>query len=231
VNVLAIESSGPLGSVAACCGADLLCEESLERGMEHGRMLVALVDRVVRLAGWDRTRDLDLIAVSRGPGSFTGLRVGITCAKTLAMMLAKPLVGVGSLDALAENAPTDCKHVLTALDAKRDQVYAAAYERRGGRLVRTSGPAVIHPADALDLLPPPIFLLGNAPAYYAEVFNSPDCRPAPEALQRIRAHTVARLGLAAFNEGCRDDPCRLEPFYLRRPEAEERRLARERSRL
>ena len=228
MNVLAIETSGLIGSVAACRDDDVLAEDSLDRGMEHGRMLVALLDRVVRLAGWDKARDIELVAVSRGPGSFTGLRVGITCAKTLAMTLAKPLLGVCSLDALAENAPPEYSRVLTVLDAKRGDVYAAAYERVQGRLRRTAGPAVMRPGEALDLLPDSVFVMGDALTRHREAFATPRCRCASEELWRIRAQMVARLGLAAFHQGCREEPIGLEPIYLRRPEAEERRLARER---
>ena len=227
MNVLAIETSGLIGSAAACRDDEVLAEESLDRGMEHGRLLVPLIDRVLTLAGWDKARDLDLIAVSQGPGSFTGLRVGVTCAKTMAMMLNKPLVGVCSLDALAENAPPEHAHVLTVLDARRGQVYAAAYERSAENLKRASGPDVMSPADALALLSPPVFAMGDALARYADAFRAPACECAGEELWRVHARTIARLGLRAFREGAGAEPIALEPLYLRRPEAEEKRLARE----
>jgi len=228
VNVLGIETSGPIGSVAACRDEVVLAEECLERGMEHGRMLVPLLDRVVGLAGWDRRRDLDLIAVSQGPGSYTGLRVGMACAKTLAMLLQKPLVGVCSLDAMAENAPPEQKSVLTILDAKRGQLYAAAYERRSGRLHRTLDPAVMMPAEARDVLPWPVYVMGDALLTREGEFVPPGYHAAPKEQWQIRASTVARLGLAAFRGGRSDEPIGLQPIYLRLAEAEEKRLARER---
>lgn len=228
MNVLAIESSGPISSVTACRDDAVLAEKVLEGGMDHGRMLMGLIDRVVGLAGWDKRNDPGLIAVSRGPGSYTGLRVGIACAKTLASLLDKPLVGVCSLDALAENAPPDCDHVLTVLDAKRGQVYAAAYERRDGRFSRTAGPGVMTPSAALKFVEPPACAIGDGVARFRKEFSPPACRPLPEGLWRVRARMVARLGLVAFREGRREDPAALEPIYLRLPEAEERRLARER---
>ena len=228
MNVLAIETSGPIGSVAACRDDELLAEEQLEEGMAHGRLLVTLVDRVVTLAGWDKARDIELIAVSRGPGSFTGLRVGLACAKTLAVMLGRPIVGIYSLDALAQNAPSEFERVLAALDAKRGEVYAAAYERPSGTLVRSRGPQTMKPEDALDLLSGPVCVIGDALAHHADVFNARRCHAAAQDLWRVRAATVAGLGLAAFRDGRRDEPVTLEPVYLRRPEAEEKRLARER---
>jgi tRNA threonylcarbamoyladenosine biosynthesis protein TsaB len=132
MNVLGIESSGPIGSAAACRDDAVLAQQALNHGMEQGRLLVSLADRVIAAAKWDKRRDVELIAVSQGPGSFTGLRVGLVCAKTMAMLLDKPLVGVCSLDAMAENAPADVLNILTVVDARRGQVYAARYERAAG---------------------------------------------------------------------------------------------------
>jgi len=227
VNVLAIETSGPVGSAAACRDDDVLSEARLERGMEHGRMLLPLLDRVVKDAEWDKTRDLDLIAVSRGPGSFTGLRVGVICAKTIALHLDKPLIGVCSFDAMARNAPREETRILTALDAKRGEVYAAAYERREGRLVRTREPFVTTPDKAAALLQTPFYVMGDALPRYADILCEGGSTAADQTLWRVRASVVAQLGLAAHRSGRRDDPLTLTPLYLRLPEAEEKRLARE----
>ena len=168
----------------------------------------------------------DLIAVSQGPGSFTGLRVGMVCAKTIAALLAKPIVGVCSLDAMAENAPSEAVSVATALDAKRGQVYYAQYERDGGRLRRRSGPLLGAPEAVTAGLTPPVRILGDALRQYASVWSAGGAVALPEELWRIGASTVARLGLAAFRAGRSDEPFGLQPLYVRLPEAEERRLAR-----
>ncbi len=223
MNVLGLETSGAIGSVAACRNGAVLAEEHLGRGMEHGRMLLPLVDRVVRRAGWDKRRDLDLIAVSQGPGSYTGLRVGLTCAKTLAVLLEKPLVGVCSLDVIAENAPAEWDRVLAVLDAKRDEVYAAAYQRRDGTFRRLAGPSVMKPAEALGLLASPVFVMGDGLARYGTEFPEPRCQHAAQELWRATASVVARLGLEAFRAGHRDEPTGMQPIYLRLPEAEARR--------
>jgi tRNA threonylcarbamoyladenosine biosynthesis protein TsaB len=228
MNVLAIESSGPIGSVAACRDDELLVERVLEAGMEHGRMLVPLVDRVIQEVAWDKRRDIDLICVSQGPGSFTGLRVGVCCAKTLATLLNKPLVGICSLDAMAENAPHEYVSVLTALDAKRDQLYVAAYERCGEDLERKAGPVIMSAREARDALAWPVYVLGDALKQYPGEFQPPGFAAAPEELWRIRASVIARLGLEAFRAGRTDEPVSFQPVYLRLAEAEEKRLARER---
>jgi len=226
MKVLGIESSGPIGSVAACRDEAVLAHQALERGMEQGRLLVSLVDRVVAAAGWDKRRDVELIAVSQGPGSYTGLRVGLACAKTMAMLLDVPLVGVCSLDAMAESAPADARNILTVVDAKRGQVYAARYERTPEALRRMLDPAILTPAEVRADVTTPVYVMGDAGRVYAADFAQPGYTLAPEERWRIQASDVARLGLALFRAGRRDDPAALEPIYLRLAEAEERRLAR-----
>jgi tRNA threonylcarbamoyladenosine biosynthesis protein TsaB len=234
MNVLGIESSGPIGSAAACRDEVVLAESALDRGMEQGRLMVSLVDRVIAAAGWHKRRDVELIAVSQGPGSYTGLRVGLTCAKTMAMRLGKPLTAVCSLDAMAENAPADAQNVLTAVDAKRGQVYAARYERTNGpsteprasALRRVLDPCILTPAELRAAIRAPVYVMGDAVGTHAADFAQPGWTLAPEERWRIRASVVARLGLALFRAGRRDDPDTLEPIYLRLAEAEERRLAR-----
>ena len=229
MNVLGIETSGPIGSAAACRDSEVIAEERLERGMEHGRMILPLVDRVLNRAGWDRRRDIHLIAVDVGPGSYTGLRVGLTCARTHAVFARVPIVGVCSLDALAENAPPDEERVLTVLDAKRGEVYAAAYRREGGGLHRIAGPAVMGPDDALNLVPGGrAFALGDALERLPEAFDDRRLVRGEREMWRVRAGVVARLGLAARRAGCPDDALKLQPLYLRVPEAEEI-LARKRA--
>jgi len=231
MNVLGIESSGPIGSVAACRDDIVLAQMALERGMEQGRLLVSLVDRVIAAANWDKRRDVELIAVSQGPGSYTGLRVGLACAKTMAMLLDRPLVGVCSLDAMAENAPADAWNILTVVDAKRGQVYAARYERAPSAgaqspLRRVLDPTILTPAELRVAAAAPIYVMGDALRMYPADFAQPGYSLAPEERWRVQAASVARLGLALFRAGRRDDPAALEPIYLRLAEAEERRLAR-----
>ena len=230
MNVLAIETSGLIGSVAACRDGATLAEEKLEKGMQHGRLLLPLVDSVVAAAGWDRQRDIHLVAVSQGPGSFTGLRVGIACAKTIAHQLGRPIVGVCSLRAMAENAPEDCRRVLTVLDAKRGDVYAAAFERREGRLAPVQPTCLLTPEAAALLLQPPYLVMGDGLRHHADSLCRAGGQPADEDLWRIRASIVARLGLLRFESGHADSAMAIEPVYLRLPEAEEKRLQRERGR-
>jgi len=228
VNVLAIETSGRGGGVAACRDEAVLAEETLGDGLDHGRMLVSVVDKVVSAAGWDKRRDIDLVAVGRGPGSFTGIRVGLTCARTMALFLDRPLVAVCSLDAMVRNAPSDADSILAMLDAKRGDVYAAFYERADGAPVRVRGPELLRLDEALAAARKPVRVMGDGLRCCA-MPPAEDCIAAPESEWRIHASVVARLALNLFKGGRCDDPLRLEPIYLRRPQAEEKReITRER---
>jgi len=114
MNVAGIESSGRLAPSAACRDETVLAEMALDQGMAQGRLLVSLVDRVIAAAGWDKRRDVELIAVSQGPGSFTGLRVGLTWREDDGDVARQTARGrLAASDAMAENAPADALNILT----------------------------------------------------------------------------------------------------------------------
>ncbi len=134
LKVLAIETSSRAGSLALAQGGEVVVVQEFQRNMRHVAELLPAMDRATRQLGW-RAEELDEVYVSAGPGSFTGLRIGITVAKTLAMACSVRVVAVGSIAAIAANAPGDVRHVGVILDAKRGQVFAGSFERRGGDLV------------------------------------------------------------------------------------------------
>ncbi|MFW6108704.1 MAG: tRNA (adenosine(37)-N6)-threonylcarbamoyltransferase complex dimerization subunit type 1 TsaB [bacterium] len=216
--VLGIETSSRLGSVALRRDDEALAERLIAQSQGHGALLCNELRRLFDRAGL-APEALDLIAVSQGPGSYTGLRIGITAARTAAWTLGKPVLGVPSLDVLAENAPPEADHVATLLDAKRKQVYACLYERRQGRLERTMPYRVVRPAE-LEL-PTPCLVLGNAAERYREVLGGEGVSFGGEAASRPTAGAVARLAAERYAAGQRCELHALTPIYLRRPEAEE----------
>src|SRR5262245_60606931 len=124
---LGIESAGPAGSVALARGEELIAERTLDRsGPRHAANLVVEIDALVRGAG-RKIRDCELVAVSIGPGSFTGLRVGVVCAKTLSYALGCSLVAVDTLESIAENSPAEVSDVFVLSDAHRGELYAGQY--------------------------------------------------------------------------------------------------------
>ena len=259
MRILALETSGARGGIALAETAsattdrlNLIQEVRLAEGLRHGRDLVLAASEACRKAGWDK-RAIDLVAVSIGPGSFTGVRIAVTLAKFLAWDTGAKIAAVPSLRALAENAPPDRRRIATIVDANRGGLFASLFERRteGGLAARpvweeTFGPALIEPEAlarrillceaALRCEPtppkqplrlrrpearvaPPAFVLGHGLTKGRAALAAFDL--APPDLWDIRPASIARLG---FDLACREqfsDPLRLEPIYLRRPEAEE----------
>jgi tRNA threonylcarbamoyladenosine biosynthesis protein TsaB len=233
VRILAIETSGPRGGIALAChgeaGPEIVDEISLAEGLRHGRDLVPTLKDACARAGWN-PRQLPLIAVSIGPGSFTGIRIAVTLAKFLAWDTGAQVVAVPSFRALAANAPADRTRVVTIVDAKRSGLFASIFERTqqapgtaGGSLWgefnEVFGPALIEPAALAGQLSPPAYILGHGIAKGGAALGAMEF--APPDLWDIRPSTVARLGLELAAAGRFANPLRLEPLYIRVPEAEE----------
>ncbi|UMG91453.1 tRNA (adenosine(37)-N6)-threonylcarbamoyltransferase complex dimerization subunit type 1 TsaB [Nocardioides sp. TF02-7] len=201
---LAFDTSSPTVTVAVHDGADVVAERVSDRTMRHGEQLMPLVEEVLRTAGLS-PRDLTAISVGVGPGPFTGLRVGLVTARTLAHALTLPVYGVCSLDVLAVEA-VDTGAVtgpfVVATDARRREVYLATYDETG---TRVSGPDVGRPVDLATSAP----VVGEGAALYAEHF--PDGRAPLRPSAGWLAQTVVDERAELH------DP---EPLYLRRPDAE-----------
>jgi tRNA threonylcarbamoyl adenosine modification protein YeaZ len=131
---LAIETSGRAGSLAIAENGRVLAEEQFSHGLKHAAGIVPIIDRLCAARGW-KPADIEEIYVSAGPGSFTGLRVGITVAKTLAFATGARVVAVPSVEVLARNAPPGWRNLIIVLDAKRDQIFTASFENRDGQPV------------------------------------------------------------------------------------------------
>src|SRR5262245_25257207 len=135
MRVLAVETSTMIGSVALVDGGRIVGESMLDVALTHSERLMAMVDRLLGDCGWKADR-LEGLAVSIGPGSFTGLRVGLATVKGLALALDLPVVAVPTLDALASNIPFADAPVCPILDARKAEVYLSLYCTRDGRAQR-----------------------------------------------------------------------------------------------
>jgi tRNA threonylcarbamoyladenosine biosynthesis protein TsaB len=201
--LLAFDTATPLVTVALHDGSDVVAERVSERPMKHGEQLAPLIAAVLEDAGIVR-QDLTAIGVGAGPGPFTGLRVGLVTARTLAFVLEIPVYAVCSLDVLAVEAVSTGvvgSDFLVATDARRKEVYLAAYDASGAR---QDGPQVIRPAEAASELP----VVGEGAVLYPDSFPQAvgPVRPSAGWLARVIAEERAELL----------DP---EPLYLRRPDA------------
>jgi tRNA threonylcarbamoyladenosine biosynthesis protein TsaB len=222
-RVLAIETSGRVGSVALAHDGRVLVEAQFPHGLKHAAEIVPTIDRLCREQGW-RPVDIEAVYVSVGPGSFTGLRIGITLAKTLAFARGVKLVAVPSVRVLVENAPADARHAVIVLDAKREQIFTARFEKTKGAWVEREPARVDSLVSMLSRSPRPVHLIGEGIPYHEKFIPREDREivVTPAESWRARAAAVAKLGGELAGAGAFADPYRLAPIYIRPPEAEEK---------
>jgi tRNA threonylcarbamoyladenosine biosynthesis protein TsaB len=230
MRLLAIETATPAQGVALAEDDRLLAELSYEAKGNRGGLLLPTVDRVLQKAGLT-ARDLDAVAVSVGPGSFTGLRVGLATAKGLALGTGARLVGVPTLEALAEGYALPSGTICALLDAYRGEVYMALFRRvgaggEGSALERLSPDAVLAPEAvkaALADVEGPVHLIGNGATRYRErleaALGGRACVTEQGLCAAPSAAAVARLGFRQLAGGNKPD-VEVAPIYLRRAEAE-----------
>ncbi|MCA9113492.1 MAG: tRNA (adenosine(37)-N6)-threonylcarbamoyltransferase complex dimerization subunit type 1 TsaB [Planctomycetaceae bacterium] len=241
--IAAIETSGRSGSIALCetagesgqLPATSIETRSLDReGRRHARTLVAELDRLFRDHG-QTLAACEAIAVSIGPGSFTGLRVGLACAKTLAWATGCRILAVDTLQCVAAQAPADVEEVLVISDAQRGDVAVRTFRRAkpASRQPGSGGltePGQMEPAGALSLLPadvwcgersPDDYVSGPAVAKYQPLLED-RCRIAPPEQCQPGADSLLRLAIPRLLAGAADDAWTIEPAYTRRSAAEEK---------
>lgn len=226
---LALETSGSVGSVALGRGGDVLGSLTFASAKRHATDLLPSMARLCHEHDIGPA-DLECVYVSIGPGSFTGLRIGLAAARALALARGLKVIGVPSLDVTAQNAleaapPAD--RVVVLIDAKRQCVFAATYERRGATYLALNRPREVPPEDYLSRQPPGCAVLGEGVAIHREAIARAGVRILPEDLHRPRAERLLALGAARAARKDFDDPRMLVPLYVRRPEAEEKLEAKQ----
>ena len=199
---------------------------ALKSGLVHGKLLVPALDRLLKEAHW-RKDEIELVAVDIGPGSYTGLRVGLAITKTISYALKTKIAGVASLDVLVRNIPKDDHHkyICPIIDARWNQVYTAIYKKSFDGYKRLTDYLAISPGDLVKLIgryKGDILLFGGGLSAYSDVFRHLGARAmvADERFWSPRARNVAILGYESYKNGRRDNPLKLLPLYLRRTEAE-----------
>lgn len=222
-RALALETSGRTGSVALAQDGAVLAEEQFSHGLKHAAGIIPIIDRLCRGRGWD-PRDIDHAYVSIGPGSFTGLRVGVTVAKTLALATGAKVVAVPTVEVLVRNAPPGWQHAVILLDAKRDQVFTASFENRGGAPAAREAAHLGDLRSILSRTPRPVHLIGEGIPYHQQFIpiEDPGVIVTPSALWQARAAAVVEVGHQMARDGHFTVPDALTPLYIRRPEAEEK---------
>ena len=221
MTILAVDTTTRSCSAAVVAKSGLLAEIILDNDQTHARHLMKMVDQVLELAGVSLNA-LDGFAVTRGPGSFTGLRIGLSSIKGLGRATGKPIVAVSSLEALATQVGPVAMTIFALIDAYRKEVYLAGYRYEKDRLKRVIPETVAGPEKVLAMVQGPAVFVGNGAVTYRRVLveNLGESAHFTQDLHNtIRAATVARIALSRLeSEGC--DAADITPVYLRKSDAE-----------
>jgi tRNA threonylcarbamoyladenosine biosynthesis protein TsaB len=228
MKILGLDTATSCASLGIIDDGEVVAEYALRR---EGALSTGLLPAIqtlleaVRLA----LTDIDGIAVSLGPGSFTGLRVGLSAVKGLALAAERPVAGIPTLDALASNLPFTTYLICPLLDARKGEVYTALYKNGVGDQVEQLTPyQTLSPAALMEQIPhQEMVFLGDGVKGCKELIMQRLGQKAffaPPHLGFLRGTTVAELGLKRIRQGASDDIASLVPIYVRPPDAELKKL-------
>ena len=229
--ILAFETSAKAASVALLEGDKLLGEGYQNTGLTHSQTLMSMAEDLLKNCG-KTVGDITAVAVANGPGSFTGVRIGVAAAKGLAWGAEIPCYGVSTLEAMAEGLGVYDGYVVPTMDARRNQTYTAIFRAEDGKLTRILEDSAISFAELgekLENCEKPVFLVGDGAVlcYNTLLESVPGLILPPEHRQHQRATGVALVAQKMIAAGLPGDGGSLTPNYLRLSQAERERLARE----
>ena len=229
--ILAFETSAKAGSVALMDEKTLLGESYSNTGLTHSQTLLAMAEELLKNCG-KTPADVTAVAVAAGPGSFTGVRIGVAAAKGFAWAKELPCCGESTLESMAQNFGAWEGTVCCVMDARRSQVYNALFACEGGKLQRLCEDRAISLEDLgkeIKNLPKPIFLVGDGSVLCYNTLQAQidGLVCPPEHRMHQRAAGVALLARERLQRGEAPDGNALEPNYLRLSQAERERMEKE----
>ena len=223
MKVLAIETATIAGSVAIIDdSAGLVGEVRMDVKVVHAERLMPSIEWLLKASGI-QIDDIDAFAVSIGPGSFTGLRIGLSTAKGFSYATGKPVVPVPTLDAFARTLPFCSYIICPMLDARKNQVYAALYQWDGSVCNKIMAETAISPADLLNKISGTVVFMGDGVKIYGKLISDTlrdKAVFAPASRMSPSASAVGEIALEQLKQGNVADPVSLVPFYIRKSEAE-----------
>ena len=231
MQILALDSSGLVASIAIVEEEQTLVEYTMNYKMTHSQTLLPMLAEVTDMMGFDLS-EIDAIAVSGGPGSFTGLRIGAATAKGLGLALDKPLIQVPTLAGLAYNLLGREELICPIMDARRNQVYTGIY-RCNDDLEVVEEQAALEIEKLIEMLngfKEKVTFLGDGVPVYQEIIEEKMTVPfafAPLHMNRQRAASVAALGIRYYKKGQQVTAADYKPDYLRLSQAERELLEKE----
>lgn len=232
MKILAIDSSGLVASVAVVADENLVGEFTVNYKKTHSQTLLPMMDMLAKMIDLD-LETLDAVAVTKGPGSFTGLRIGSATVKGLALALEKPVIPIPTVDALAYNL---CGHkdiVCPLMDARRNQTYTGLYRFHGNEMETIKDQCAVGIEEITEAINQTgmqaVFLGDGVPVFHEYLCShiKVPCLFAPPHLNRQRAGAVAALGMRYFAEGRYESADEHVPEYLRLSQAEREKMAHE----
>lgn len=223
MTILAIDSSAVTAGCAVCRDGDVIANRLEKSGLTHSQTLLPLIDAVLSEAELTAD-DIDLFAVSAGPGSFTGVRIGVSTAKGIAFTHKKTCAGVSTLDAIAYGASALEGHIASVMDARREQVYNALYRVNDGSLEKLTEDRAISIAQLeteIAVLDGDVWLCGDGAALCFDLMEKKlsNVRLAPEDIVYQSGKGVAAAAMALGKDAYVSHE-KLKPYYLRLPQAE-----------
>lgn len=224
MKILAVDSTAVAASAAVLEDGRIIGEFFMNTRRTHSQTLMPMVGGVLECTDTN-IDDIDLFAVSAGPGSFTGVRIGVSCVKGMAMAQRKPCAGVSTLEAMAWNLAHLEGTVCAVMDARCNQVYNAMFSVKDGAVARLTEDRALSIEDLskeCEKYGKPLFLVGDGAnlCYNTNGFQSLGAVLPPDILLHQRASGVAVLAMKQYREGVTVTPAALAPFYLRLPQAE-----------
>ncbi len=228
MKILALDSSGLVASVAILTEDSLLAEYTVNYKKTHSQTLLPMLDEIVRMIEID-LHDIDAIAVAKGPGSFTGLRIGCATAKGLGFALDKPIIGVPTVDGLAYNLVGCDSLVCPLMDARRNQVYTGLYEFLQNTMNVIQEQQVMDITEIVDkvnICGKPVVYLGDGVNCYQQQLETLTKVPyyfASSHLNKQRAAAIGALAIEYYKKGVIETAAQHQPEYLRLSQAERER--------
>ncbi len=223
--ILAIDTSFSALSLAIAGDDQIIANCGLDSGLQHSKVLLSLTDSLLKAADLSLT-DIDLLAISSGPGSFTGLRIGLATVKAWALALDKPLIAISSLQGLAYTAMEQDFLICPILDARRNQVYTALFDNQK-RLLEDQALKIDDLLQKLQAYQRPILFCGDALKAYQQPIKAAlaeNAHFAKAERQKFIAAALSQIAVKMYDQGQICDPISLEPNYLRLAEAERKKL-------
>jgi tRNA threonylcarbamoyladenosine biosynthesis protein TsaB len=222
VKILAIDTATTSCSVAILNAGTLCAEITMRKGQTHSKHLMTAIDSTLEMANFS-VNELDGFAVTIGPGSFTGLRIGISTIKGMALAVGKPVVGISTLETLAWQCADHAHLISPLLDARKSEVYAAAYRYKENRLIMQTTACVAKPEEFVRKIKESCIFVGSGARLYRREIESllgDSAHFVPQGQNTIRASSVAFLSQNRFRDNDIDRIADLTPYYIRKSDAE-----------